>query len=125
MQSKIIPFPFSIGFFIVFALSIISKISAKETFIPGMVLSFNCILEIFSWAVVCYLITTSNYVTLLNQRFLFKIDTNTANIGLACIFISGALHYLLNLINLIFYCKYIRKDSSYIKWLRITSNSTV
>lgn len=105
-------------------LTLISKFSATETCVPGMVVSFGSLLEFSSWVVVLIVIAVQDSMLYVFRRLLFTTSSLTAQ-GVLCILLGVALHYILNIINFVFYLRYITADPAYQKWLKTPAHSRV
>jgi hypothetical protein len=123
-SSKIIPFPFFIADSVVIGLTLISKFSSPETSIACMGTSVGSLIEFASWAVVLVVVSLQDSQLYLFKRLLFTTVSMTAK-GVLCILIGLVIHYLLNIINFIFYLKYIANDEAYQRWLKAPSHSRI
>lgn len=86
--------------------------------------SIGSLLEFASWAVLLVVIALKDNKLYVFKRLLFTVASLTSK-GVFCILVSVALHYILNLLNFIFYLKYIATDEAYKKWLKTSAHTRV
>ena len=106
---KLIPVPFTIAAIVVGIIAILSKVVCTETFIPGFLVAIGGVLQVISWMV---LMGIMRYYDL-------NVYRNTGLIFLGC---SIGVNYLLNIANIVVFCKYLLADKSFSYWYRRQSS---
>jgi hypothetical protein len=67
-------------------------------------------------------VSLQNSQLYLSKRLLVTTLSMTAK-GVVCIIVGMVIHYLINIINFVFYLKYIASDEAYKRWLKTPSHS--
>ena len=85
------------------SLALISKFISKAVFLPFSAASGLSLLETTTYMVMLGFSTT----TTISRRLL---ATSMTSSGTVCVILALALNYLLNIVHICIYCKYISKD---------------
>lgn len=103
-KTRQVPFPFIIASFILLAIVLLSKLILPTSIVSTLLTTIIGVLESFSWiaaVIVC----------------LFEISEGkhwpTSSIGVYLILAALGVNFILNIIAIVFYSKYISKDSKF------------